>query len=134
MFAYVNEVAALIFLLLLLLFAGMPVFLAIGLLGGMGVFIFINPAALIQLPLKALDSMSSFPLTCLPLFVLGGLIIEGGKVADDLFQFFAMLARKFPASLMVATIAVGGFFCAISGSSVAAAATIGRLSLPQLAV
>ncbi len=89
-FIYVSPVASLVFLLLLFLFAGMPVFLAMGVLGGMGVFLVIGESALMQLPLKAVDAMSSFPLTCLPLFVLGGLIIEGGKIADDLFQFFAI--------------------------------------------
>ena len=127
-----NPVAGLLLILLICLFFGMPVFFAMGLVGLTGVYLLIGPRALIQLPLTSFNALHSFPLSCLPLFILGGLIFEQGKIAEDLFAFFSLLSRRFPASLLVATIAVGGVFCALSGSSVGTTAVITAVAAPIL--
>ncbi len=123
-----QEVGGLLLILLVTLFAGMPVFMAMGIVGMVGLFLLIGPMGMKQLPITAYYHLRSFPLTCLPLFILGGLIFEQGQIAKNLFQFFALLSRRFPSSLLVATILVGGVFCALTGSSVGATAVISAVA------
>lgn len=132
LFVYVNSSAGIILLALFLLFSGMPVFLALGLIGVLGIYFLLGSDSFLQMPITAYKSMSSFPLTCLPLFILGGLIMEGSGVAEDIFRFFQMWAGRWSISTPVVTIGVGLVFCAISGSSTATTAVVAAVALPVL--
>ncbi len=127
-----NAAASLVIVTLFLLFCGMPVFLTLGLIGCFGLYFLGGSTTLMLAPLAAYKAMFSFPLTCLPLFILGGMILERGKIVDRLFTFFELWSGRFSPSLLIATIASGGVFCAISGSSVAATAVIAAVALPLL--
>jgi C4-dicarboxylate transporter DctM subunit len=110
----------------------MPVFLALGFVGSVGMVSLIGESTLKQLPFLAYKSVESFPLTCLPLFIIAGIIMERGKIVDDVFLFFRHFAGNFISAPLISTILVGGFFCAISGSSVATTSLIAAVSLPIL--
>ncbi len=129
---YINPVAGVVFLALVLLFSGMPVFLALGLVGSLGLYFTVDLTALVQTPFLAYQAVNSFPLTSLPLFILGGLILEEGKIIHKVFSLLQLLAGRFISAPLVVTILVGGFFCAISGSSVATTAIIAAVTLPIL--
>jgi C4-dicarboxylate transporter DctM subunit len=133
-YVYVGPVVGLLILLLSLLFSGMPMFLALGFIAVATISIEFGSGGLMQAPITVLNSMSSFDLTCLPLFILGGLIMEQGQIAGDLFKFFQMLAGRIPAAMLLATVCVGGLFCAISGSSVGTHAVIAAVAIPALTV
>ncbi|MCK5164208.1 MAG: TRAP transporter large permease subunit [Desulfobacula sp.] len=129
---YVNEVAGICFIALMVLLCGMPVFLALGFVGSIGMYVLIGESTLKQLPFLAYKSVESFPLTCLPLFIIAGIILEKGKIIDDVFLLFRYFAGNFISAPLISTILVGGFFCAISGSSVATTSLIAAVSLPIL--
>jgi C4-dicarboxylate transporter, DctM subunit len=131
-YVVVNPVVGLLVLLFALLFTGMPLFLALGFIGVATLLIEFGSNGLMQAPITILNAMSSFDLTCLPLFIVGGLIMEQGQIASNLFKFFQMLAGRIPASLLIATVCVGGIFCAISGSSVGTHAVIAAVAIPAL--
>lgn len=128
----VNQIAGISLLTLVLLFSGMPVFLAFGLLGCLGIYFLLGSPSLMQVPIKAYESVMSFPLTCLPLFILGGLIMEQSGIGEDLFRFFELWLGRWAVSPLVVTIAAGMLFCAISGSTAATTAVIGAVALPIL--
>ena len=132
LFKYWSPVGSIIILTLFLLFCGMPVFLTLGLVGCLGIYLMVGSTGLMQIPIIVFQSMFSFPLTCLPLFVLGGLILEQGKIVERIFVFFEVWAGRFTPSLLIAAIATGAVFCSISGSSVAATAVIGAIAIPAL--
>ncbi len=129
---YINKVVGIIIITLTLLFSGMPIFIALGLAGYLGLILTVNIGALAQAPFIAYRSVDSFPLTCLPLFILGGLILEEGKIIHKVFDLFSMFSGRFISSPLVITILIGGFFCACSGSSVATTAVIAAITLPIL--
>jgi len=129
---YGNPVVAIAFLTVVILFSGMPIFLALGLSGAAGLYFFVGTAGLLQMPITAFQSMNSFALTALPLFIVGGLILEGAQVVAKVFKFFQLFAGRFTASPLLVVIAVGGFFCAVSGSTIAATAVVAAVAMPIL--
>lgn len=132
LFVYVGPLLGLVFLLFLFLFAGMSVFFTLGLVGMLGLYLFIGTRVLIQAPIVAYEHLNSFPLTCLPLFILGGLIMERSKAIDHVFHLFELWVGQYASSALVTTILVGLVFCATTGSSVGATAVISTLCLPLL--
>jgi len=131
-FVYVQPAVGIAFIGLVLLFSGMPVFLALGLIGVIGIYFVHGASSLIQIPLTAYRAVHSFPLSCLPLFILGGLIMEGSGIAKDVFRFFEVWTGRLATSTLMVTIAAGMIFCAISGSSSATTAVITGVALPIL--
>lgn len=127
-----NGAIGIILLALVTLFSGMPVFLALGVIGTLGIYFLLGPTSLLQMPIKAYASMNSFPLTCLPLFLFGGVIMEQSGIAEDMFRFFELWIGRWVASPLIVTIALGMVFCAISGSSVATTAVVAGVALPIL--
>ena len=117
-------------LLLIVLFAGLPVAFA---LGATSVLLIVA----YDLPMKIVantifTSLDSFVVLAVPLFVLLSSVLLEGRVGDDLFEVMNVWVRHLPGGLAVATILACAFFAAISGSSAATAATIGIVAYPAM--
>ncbi len=78
------------------------------------------------------SAMTSWSLTALPLFIWMGEILFRTRLSRDLFEGLAPLLSKLPGKLLHVNILSCGIFAAVSGSSAATAATIGRMTLPEL--
>lgn len=129
----ISPVAGLILLLLILLLSGLPVFASLGLVGTAGFFLlFGGVQSLVQVPFIGYKAMNEFILLCLPLFVLGGGLMMSGGIGRELFDLCAKWIGHLPGGLAVATLFACAIFAAISGSSVATAATIGMIALPAM--
>ncbi len=76
--------------------------------------------------------MNSFTLTAIPLFLLLAELLLRSGVAAQVYAGLSRLVRKLPGGLLQTNIAGCAVFSAISGSSVATAAGIGTVALPQL--
>ena len=129
---YVHPLVGMFFFLLIFLFAGMPVAFALGTMGCLGIYFLFGVSQFTQIPMTALQAVNSWPLTAIPLFVLGGMLMGESAAAKRIFEFVELWFRRIPSPLLVATILTAGIFCAITGSSVAATATIGTTCLPIL--
>jgi len=81
----------------------------------------------------AWDSMASWTLTALPLFIWMGEILNRTRLSEDMFSGLAPWLQGLPGRLLHVNVIGCGIFAAVSGSSAATAATIGRISLPELA-
>ena len=77
-------------------------------------------------------STASWTLASLPLFIYMGEILFRTKLADDVFEGLAPWLRHVPGQLMHVNVLGCGLFAAVSGSSAATAATIGRITIPEL--
>lgn len=125
---------AVLLLFLLLIAAGMPVFLAMGTSALAGTFVANGPDMLLtNLALDAYSSMDTFVLVAIPLYVFAGCLLEATGLSRKLFDFAGMLCAPLRGGLGVATVIACSIFAAISGSSVATAATIGLVALPIIA-
>ena len=78
-------------------------------------------------------SSASWSLTPLPLFIWMGEILYRTRIASDMFRGLAPWVDPLPGRLMHTNVVGCGIFAAISGSSAATAATIGRITVPELA-
>lgn len=78
------------------------------------------------------SAMSSWSLTALPLFIWMGEILFRTQLAEDMFKGLAPWMTRLPGRLVHVNIIGCGIFAAVSGSSAATAATVGRLTLPEL--
>jgi len=127
----INTIACVVAPILLLAF-GMPIFL---------VFLFsavlFQAAVLSSIPLQAVPtaifgSLDGFALLAVPLFIFAGDIMARGGIARRLIEFILSMIGGIRGSLPVATVASASAFGAMSGSSVACVAAIGKLTLPSL--
>ena len=77
-------------------------------------------------------STSSWTLTALPLFLWMGEILFRSKLSDDMFKGLAPWLDRLPGRLLHTNVVGCTIFAAISGSSAATCATIGKITLPEL--
>ena len=118
-------------LLLLGLFAaGLPIAFALGIaalptLHGMGI-------PLIAVPQVVFESLDSFALMALPLYVLAGRLMQMGGIATRLVQFAIAVVGVLPGGLAAAVVLTSMVFATISGSSAATAAAIGSVLIPEM--
>ncbi len=74
----------------------------------------------------------NWDLTALPMFIWMGEILYRTKLPDDMFTGLAPWMQKLPGRLLHVNVVGCGIFAAVSGSSAATCATIGRIALPEL--
>jgi C4-dicarboxylate transporter, DctM subunit len=77
-------------------------------------------------------STSSWTLTALPLFLWMGEILFRTRLADDMFRGLAPWIGRLPGRLLHTNVIGCTIFAAVSGSSAATCATIGKITLPEL--
>lgn len=121
---------ALLLLLLVLFTAGVPIALALGIaplptLYGRNI-------PLIAIPQVVFESLDSFALMALPLYVLAGRLMQFGGIAERLVQFAVALVSWLPGGLAAAVVLTSMMFATISGSSAATAAAIGAMLIPEM--
>jgi C4-dicarboxylate transporter DctM subunit len=120
-------------LLFVLIFAGMPIAFALGLLGLMGfAFTFGGGGMLGQIPLVTYKILDDFIIVSVPLFLLLAAVLSVGKVGYHLFEFASSWVRHLPGGLGVATVFACAIFAAMCGSAVATVATIGLIAIPEM--
>ncbi len=127
------EPAGLIILIVSLLFAGVPVFAALSLAGIAGLVSIFGPdLAFTQAEQIAKKAVESNALLAVPLYILAGNILQAGRVGPELYSFASVWFGHIRGGHAVATVLACGIFAAISGSSVATAATIGAMAIPEM--
>ncbi len=120
-------------LLFVLIFGGMPIAFALGLLGLMGFYlIFGGGPMLAQVPIATFKVLDDFVVVALPLFIMLSTILNIGGVGSKLFEAASNWVRHLPGGLGVATIIACAVFAAITGSSSATVATIGLIAIPEM--
>ena len=102
-------------------------------LGGLGLVLLIfGGFSPVMVPQALFSSMDSFILLAVPLFLLMSNILLRGGIGSDLFSAVQSWVGHWPGGLGVATIISCAIFAAISGSSVATAATIGTVAIQEM--
>lgn len=122
--------------LLLLLFAvlgsGVWIALALAVCGYVAIVTTISTPAGQVLATSMWAASNSWDLTALPMFIWMGEILYRTKLSDDMFKGLAPWVQNLPGRLLHVNVIGCAIFAAVSGSSAATCATIGRIALPEL--
>ena len=118
--------------ILVALVAGVRIAFALGFVGLVSVY-FMTPVPFpLTLGDRTWSAVNSFSLTAVPMFVLMGALLVRSGLSNELFTVMARLLGRLPGGLAHAATAGCGIFSAVSGSSVATAATIGGIACPEM--
>jgi tripartite ATP-independent transporter DctM subunit len=117
--------------LIILILIGVPVLLSLGVVGIIGVLGSgsLAPALFVQ---KAFAMLDSFPLLAMPFFILAGVVMSRGGLAEKLIDFAQALVGHLRGSLAQVSIVACTAMANVSGSSTAEAAAIGRILIPEM--
>lgn len=115
-----------------LMLIGLPVAVAMFLTAFTGAMLTMGWPILMTFGNQIWSGQNDFILTAIPLFVFLGEILVRSGVADGLYRALSDWMRKLPGGLLHSNIGASAFFAAVSGSSVATAATIGNVAIPIL--
>jgi tripartite ATP-independent transporter DctM subunit len=111
---------------------GVRIAFALAIVGMLAIY-FLTPKPFpITLPDRAWSGVNSFSLTAVPLYVLMGAFLLRSGLSGELFSVMARLLSRLPGGLAHAATAGCAIFAAVSGSSVATAATIGTVACPEM--
>ncbi|RKT32897.1 tripartite ATP-independent transporter DctM subunit [Roseovarius halotolerans] len=130
------SIALLSVILLVLLFAflGSGLWVAFSLLGvGIAAMALFTEAPLgLVMATTLWGHSNSWALAALPLFIWMGEILFRSRLSEDMFAGLSPWMNRLPGQLLHVNVFACGIFAAVSGSSAATAATIGKLSIPEL--
>ncbi|MFT5722513.1 MAG: C4-dicarboxylate transporter DctM subunit [Motiliproteus sp.] len=118
--------------MLLLLALGVWVSLALFGVGVLGLLLSGNDQIGLLFATSTWGASTSWSLTALPLFIWMGEILFRTRLSEDLFKGLSPWLSGLPGKLLHVNVLSCGIFAAVSGSSAATAATIGRMTLPEL--
>ena len=124
--------AALLIALLLILGSGVWVGLTLTGVAWIAVTLFSSRPAGDAMAVTVWGSSSSWTLTALPLFVWMGEILFRTRLSNDMFKGLAPWVQGLPGRLLHTNVIGCTIFAAVSGSSAATCATIGKMTLPEL--
>lgn len=120
-------------LFIVLLFSGIPVAFALGLFGVFGFYLlFGGSRMLIQVPIMAYSTLDSPVIVALPLFILTSIILRNGQVGVRIYKFANVLVRHIRGGLGITSVIFCCLFASMTGSSVAVAATVTLIALPEM--
>src|SRR5690606_7348364 len=121
-------------IMLLLIYSGLHVAIALILLSFGGVWLLRGnfDIASNMLVLAFKDAISDYIFGVVPLFVLMGLLVAVAGIGRDTFEVAAQVFRKVLGGLGIATVAANAVFAAITGISIASAAVFTKVAVPEM--
>jgi tripartite ATP-independent transporter DctM subunit len=118
--------------MMLLLFLGVRIGVALGMIGLLGVYFLLSRPQLSLLAERAWSSTNTFTLTAVPMFIfMGGLLLRSG-ITSGMFDALVRWFGRAPGGLAHASAGASAIFAAVSGSSLATAATLGKVACPDM--
>ena len=122
----------LVFLLFLVLAGGVWVAITLAIIGLVATVSNVATPAGAVMATSIWQSLNSWDLTALPMFLWMGDILYRTRLSEDMFEGLAPWLARLPGRLLHVNILGCAIFAAVSGSSAATCATIGRISIPEL--
>tara|TARA_B100000427_G_scaffold89069_1_gene73399 strand:- start:661 stop:1971 length:1311 start_codon:yes stop_codon:yes gene_type:complete len=122
------------FISVLLFFLGSGIWVALSMIGvsAIGMMLFTSRPVGDAMATTIWGTSSSWTLTALPLFVWMGEILFRTRLSENLFKGLSPWMQKLPGGLIHVNVVGCALFAAISGSSAATVATVGKMSIPEL--
>lgn len=119
-------------LAMVLLATGMPIAFALG--GTALVFMLMNEgwSAISFMPETIFAGLDDFTLASIPMFVIMGAAVASSRAGSDLYEALSRWLYKVPGSLVISNIGACALFSALTGSSPATCAAIGKMGIPEM--
>jgi len=117
---------------LVLMFSGMPIAFALGLIAVVFMYFFMPGSALDTVTQNVYEEMASITLLSIPLFILKGAAIGKTRAGGDLYTAIHAWMNKVPGGLGIANIFACALFAAMAGSSPATCSAIGSAGIPEM--
>ena len=123
-----SDTVIVLLALVALIGLGMPIFLALGFSGLVGLYLAKGSLAFFFAPSSLFGQLNSFELIALPLFVLMGNFLGATPVGASLFQAAVRWLNWLRGSLAISSVGASAMFGAVSGVSLAGVAAVGSIA------
>src|SRR5688572_19438401 len=129
-----TEVIILLGVLLLMVFAGVHVAIALGMASVLGIYLMQGDMEVVRnfIANTAYEALRDYVFAVIPLFMLMGDFLAKCGAARDLFALTNRLTKKIPGRLGIATVLANAVFAFVTGVSIAAAAAFSRIAYPEM--
>ena len=121
-----------VFSLLALLLVGAPVAFALGAVALAFLLIVEGPGSMIVVADTLFGGLNDFGLLSIPMFILMGAAIASSRAGADLYEALERWLYRVPGGLLISNIGACSIFAALSGSSPATCAAIGKMGIPEM--
>lgn len=119
--------------LMLLMLSGIPIAFAMAAVGFVGIVVIRNwNPAFSMLAMTSFETGMSYTLSVVPLFILMGNFVTRAGISDELYRASHAWLGHYRGGLAMATVAACGGFSSVCGSSLATAATMGKVAIPSM--
>ncbi len=115
-----------------ILFSGMPIAVGLMLVSAIFLLIFDGFSSLELLPELLFGKLDNFALLSIPMFIIMGAAISSSRAGADLYEALERWLTKVPGGLVVSNLGACALFSAMSGSSPATCAAIGKMGIPEM--
>ncbi|OSQ29079.1 TRAP transporter large permease [Thalassospira sp. MCCC 1A03138] len=116
----------------LILFSGIPVGIGLLMVGVGFIWIFDGASALPLLPEILFSKLESFEVLAIPMFILMGAVVASSRAGGDLYSVLDRWLTRVPGGLVISNLGACAIFSALSGSSPATCAAIGKMGIPAM--
>ena len=126
-------IGLLIFVVTIVVLAtGMPIAFGMGAVALLFMVIFDGWNSINFVPETVFAGLSDFTLVSLPMFVIMGAAVASSRAGSDLYEALARWLHRIPGSLVISNIGACALFSALTGSSPATCAAIGKMGIPEM--
>jgi tripartite ATP-independent transporter DctM subunit len=113
------------------LLIGIPVVFSLGISATLSILV-MGDIPLQVIPQKIYAGMDSFPLLCIPFFILAGELMSHGRITEALLRFAVLLVGRIPGGLAIANVLASMFFGGMTGSAIADVSALGSVEIPMM--
>ncbi len=130
----VTEMLALIGVLLVVVFSGTHIAVALGITAALGIYFMQGDIEIVRnfVAQTAYEALRDYVFAVIPLFMLMGEFLAKCGAAKDMYVLINRLTRMVPGRLAVATVLANAIFAFVTGVSIAAAAAFSRIAYPEM--
>jgi C4-dicarboxylate transporter DctM subunit len=118
--------------LIILLLTGMPVAFSLGLTAILFLVVQDGAGAMVVVAETLFASLDEFALLSIPMFLVMGSAIAASRAGADLYEAIDRWLYRVPGGLLISNIGACGIFAALTGSSPATCAAIGKMGIPEM--
>ncbi len=128
-----SVIGLLIFVVTVALLAtGMPIAFALGATALAFMLAFDGLGSIAFIPETVFAGLDDFTLVSLPMFIIMGAAVASSRAGSDLYEALARWLHRIPGSLVISNIGACALFAALTGSSPATCAAIGKMGIPEM--
>lgn len=114
------------------LLVGTPIAFALGITAVVGLVVFEGWDSLIFAPETLFSSLDDFTLVSIPMFILMGAAVASSRAGSDLYLALDRWLYRVPGGLVISNLGACAIFAALTGSSPATCAAIGKMGIPEM--